>query len=618
MLGFYIKKLKLVGDKKEDAEVIFQKGLNVIHGPSNTGKSYIFQCIDYALGATKIKDIPESEGYSKLYMEIRKFGNNAPITILRFLNSKDIFYYNCSIDEINNDNSKKLKSKHDPDSQDNISKFLLKQIGINENKYLVKNQDGKKATLGFRAIAHLSVISETDIISEVKSPVMGIQKTQQTYSKSVFRYLLTNQDDIGCAELEKAEIRKAKNEAKIDYIREEIVSLIQKKQELIEVRNSFRNGEISSLDYYKDKIAEIEKVIKIKRQELHDINTANNRLNLQKNKIHMMLDKFNLLKRQYLSDIKRLEFSANGESVLSQISRQHCPLCDSEVPIDMDDVSHDDIINCCNNEKAKIRINLKELEVSINDLVEELREIDESLSLGEEKARKYNNEISQISSKDLKPLKAVINLLIEQAKIDSKIADVGSTIECKNGEIIVLKESKMVKEDSVTGSLVIEQQIYKDLCTIIKDSLITCGYLGVRDVTFNIKTQDIEIDGVPRLSNGKGYRAFFYAIFSASLMIYLQNINHPFMRVLVLDSPLTTLKESEIAEAKEDDFIDNSLQDGLFTFFAEGFNDKQVIIIDNKQPPKSLLGKYHDITFTKGLAKGRYGFFNLNEKLAKN
>ncbi|MCB2356416.1 AAA family ATPase [Clostridium estertheticum] len=611
MSGFYIKRLKVVGDEKEDTEVIFEKGLNVIHGPSNTGKSYIFQCIDYAFGATKIKNIPESKGYSKLYVEIRNLDNNVPITILRFLNSTDIFYYCCSIDEVDNHHFEKLKSKHNPDSNDNISKFLLKQVGIDENKYLVKNKEGKKVTLSFRAITHLSLISETDIISEVKSPVVETQSTQQTYSKSVLRYLLTNQDDIACVEVEKAEIRKAKNEAKIDYIKEEIIFLNQEKESLFEDRNTFDNDGLYELDYYKEKIFEIEKVIKLKRQELHDINTANNRLNLQKNKIRMMLDKFQLLKRQYLSDMDRLDFSADGESLLSQISTHHCPLCDSEVLKDAEDVKLDEIINCCYNEKAKIQINIRELEVSINDLDEELLQINEMLFLGEEKTKEYNEEIVQISATDLKPIRVVISDLIEQTKIDSKIVDIRSTIGRKSGEIITFEESKKIKEDYVTGGLVVDQQKYKDLCEVIKKSMISCGYSEVKKVTFDVKTQDIEIDGVHRLSNGKGYRAFFYAIFSAALMIYLQNIEHSFMHVLVLDSPLTTLKESESVEASEDDFVDNSLQDGLFTFFAKKFTDKQVIIIDNKQPPKSLLGKYHDITFTKGRSEGRYGFFKV-------
>jgi hypothetical protein len=64
----------------------------------------------------------------------------------------------------------------------------------------------------------------------------------------------------------------------------------------------------------------------------------------------------------------------------------------------------------------------------------------------------------------LKPLRVVIKALIEQAKIDYKISNIGSTIERKSGEIITFEESKKVKEDSVTEGLVIDQQIYNELC----------------------------------------------------------------------------------------------------------------------------------------------------------
>ena len=609
MFGFYIKSIKMVGDGKEDAEVIFEKGLNVIHGPSNTGKSYVFQCIDYAFGAKKIKKVPESKGYSKLYLEIRQFDTNKPLTILRFLESNEIYYYLCGVNEIEDYAPNKLKSKHDPAHADNISKFLLKQTGIEDNKYLVKNQDGKKVTLGFRALAHLTIISETDIISEEKSPVLDTDSSQQTYSKSVFRYLLTSQDDIACAELEKAEIRKAKNEAKIEYIKDEIITLNQERDNLRNSKNEIDSNGVSSLEYYKDNINEIEKTINQKRQELQNINTANNKLNLQKNKVQIMLDKFQLLKRQYLSDLDRLDFIADGDNLFTQIPHLQCPLCDSIVPKTDEESNFADITKCCSDEKAKIEINLKELENSIKDLNAELKLINEMLSSGDENASAQKEEINRISEQDLQPLKVVIKALIEQAQIDSKINDIGKTIERKAGEIIVFEESKRVKQDSVTDGLIIDQQIYDELCSEIKRVLNTCGYSEVKEVKFDVKSQDIVIDGVHRLSNGKGYRAFFYAVFSAALMICLNKMKHSFSNVLVLDSPLTTLKESELEDRQDDDFVENTLQDGLFTFFADEFKDKQAIIIDNKQPPKSLAGKYHDIPFSRGQNNGRYGFF---------
>lgn len=611
MFGFYIKRIRVTGEGKEDAEVTFEKGLNVIHGPSNTGKSYIFQCINYALGAKKIKSIPESVGYSKLYFEIRSFNNDEPITILRSLNSNEIYYYTCGIENVDKHIPKKLKGKHDPERSDNISKFLLEQIGIKENKYLVKNQDGKKVTLSFRAIAHLTNISETEIISEGKSPVIETESTQQTYSKSVFRYLLTNQDDIACAELEKAEIRKAKNEAKIDYIKDEIIALNQEKDNLLNDRNETELDGVYSLDYNKEKISEIEKNIKIKRQELQTINTENNKLNLQKNKTQIMLEKFQLLKRQYLSDLDRLDFISVGDNLLSQIAVCHCPLCDSVVTNNVEEINHDDIMVCCSDEKAKIKVNLKELENSINDLNVELLRINEMLVIGDEKAKKYNEEIDHISDQDLRPLKVVIKALIDHAKIDRRLSDIGNTIDRKIGEILTFEESKSVKQDSVTDGLEVEQHVYDELCEVIKDSLFACGYKEFEKVIFDVKSQDITIDGVHRVSNGKGFRAFFYAIFSASLMLYLNKIGHSFSNVLILDSPLTTLKESELNDVQDDDFVDNFLQDGLFSFFSDKFSDKQVIIIDNKVPPKSLSGRYHDIAFTKGRSEGRYGFFSV-------
>ena len=78
---------------------------------------------------------------------------------------------------------------------------------------------------------------------------------------------------------------------------------------------------------------------------------------------------------------------------------------------------------------------------------------------------------------------------------------------------------------------------------------------------------------------------------------------------MILDPPLTTLKESELDDAKEEDFVSSSLQDGFFTFLADEFVDKQAIIIENKQPPKSIVGRFNDIVFTRDKGEGRYGFF---------
>lgn len=69
--GYRINKLRIIGESVDKAEIIFHPGVNVITGPSQTGKTYVFQCINYMLGSSKPpKKIKESRAYSSIYLEI--------------------------------------------------------------------------------------------------------------------------------------------------------------------------------------------------------------------------------------------------------------------------------------------------------------------------------------------------------------------------------------------------------------------------------------------------------------------------------------------------------------------------------------------------------------------
>ncbi len=48
--GFQLRSLRVTGPTLADAEIGFEAGLNVISGPSDTGKSYIVETIDFMLG----------------------------------------------------------------------------------------------------------------------------------------------------------------------------------------------------------------------------------------------------------------------------------------------------------------------------------------------------------------------------------------------------------------------------------------------------------------------------------------------------------------------------------------------------------------------------------------
>ncbi|MCF5167568.1 AAA family ATPase [Pseudomonas congelans] len=86
----FIESVVVSGPDLPDAAVYFTKGANVVQGGSDTGKSYIVQCIKFALGSSKPpKQLQVSKGYTTVKV---KFDNDdgTAFTIIRPLveNSK--------------------------------------------------------------------------------------------------------------------------------------------------------------------------------------------------------------------------------------------------------------------------------------------------------------------------------------------------------------------------------------------------------------------------------------------------------------------------------------------------------------------------------------------------
>ena len=76
MNRFTIRKLTVSGGGHQDSIIEFTDGLNIIIGPSNTGKSLIMDCIDYVFGFTpKInrpsKIVDNSNGYTHVELELK-------------------------------------------------------------------------------------------------------------------------------------------------------------------------------------------------------------------------------------------------------------------------------------------------------------------------------------------------------------------------------------------------------------------------------------------------------------------------------------------------------------------------------------------------------------------
>jgi hypothetical protein len=185
MHGLRLCHLIAVGRAKEPARLNFERGLNVIYGAANTGKTHVLHLIDFALGASASTEAPpEQLGYEGIILGIEAL-DGVSWTLCRSLQGGDI---------------RKLDGLHDTWPRDgegevlaashraakSLSKFLLEILGMGGVR-LRRNVRGDLQDLSFRNLAHLVLIPEGKIQSET-SPVETGQYVSKTAEFSLFKY----------------------------------------------------------------------------------------------------------------------------------------------------------------------------------------------------------------------------------------------------------------------------------------------------------------------------------------------------------------------------------------------------------------------------------------------
>ena len=70
MNRFYIKSIGASGPSIEYSQITFDAGVNILHGPSNSGKSYVINCINFMFAAKEAPFTISSTGYDTIHMTL--------------------------------------------------------------------------------------------------------------------------------------------------------------------------------------------------------------------------------------------------------------------------------------------------------------------------------------------------------------------------------------------------------------------------------------------------------------------------------------------------------------------------------------------------------------------
>lgn len=214
-MNFYIEKIIVTGAGKRDSIIELSKGLNIIYGPSNTGKTYIVKCIDYMFGSDK-EPIDTSTGYQTIKMIVNnQYGS---IHMSRKIGEN-------KIEIISNDNRIASGTYNTKASRNNYEKTInfvwLSLIGVKDMHLIINNENFKKQILSWRIFCHMFMLTETKIISEY-STILSVRETSNTAVIASLIFLLTGQDFAETESIDSKEIKEAKKNATEEIIENDI------------------------------------------------------------------------------------------------------------------------------------------------------------------------------------------------------------------------------------------------------------------------------------------------------------------------------------------------------------------------------------------------------------
>lgn len=585
-MSFYIKEISV--DYATSKDVIdFKDGLNIISGPSNTGKSMILNCIDFMFGA---KNNPFDRAINCNSVSMILVSDSKEIHLSRKLDEDSI-----SVSYQKDNAESKLYYCGKCTKKPQISEMFLKLIGISEIPSIIINKKFKKNLLTWRTILHMFYLSEERIISSTSSLLTG-RPTDNTKCLSAINFLLSGEEG-SYEEQESKEIKEAKKDAVKNFINAQISSLSLRKEKIqTEIK------ELNHIDYLHE-IENISNTIKsIEESIINGINEnkhATSRIQqLNENQAEnlCLLNNYEKLRTQYESDLKRLSFIIDGESNIESKKLSGCPFCNTPISMPRKEKYTDAALA----ESRKIKKQIGDLNSAQRDLKEEIDSIYKEIDQYEKK----NNEILQINENDYKPRILELKEKMEEYK----------ALWQKENEISFITESCQLQEKYLEEKInviepveeydpkpQIKEMFVPGFTEQIKNNLITAGYNSLNTLAFDEKVMDIVINGSEKCTNGKGFRAFFNAITALSFVEFLSCSAKYKPNLVFLDSPILSLKE------KDETKVDESLKSGLFKLFMGISKNMQIIVVENEIPSID----YKDaniVKFTRDKDKGRYGF----------
>lgn len=608
-----VSEIRLTGTRRTDALVRFEPGPNVITGDSDTGKSYLLRLVDYVLGAEEMKKvIEEAAGYETAWVE---FANEegATLTLERHLTGGDVRAHSRPIaairsavvgignkpeDILDPNESEVLAWKRDgqPEKRD-ITSRLFPFFGMSDNVRVRKNADGQQQRLTIRTLLPTFVVDEESIITEDSAILRG--SFGDTAEKRMFSFLLTGRDDKNIVARDPQKMVSAKIQAQRDLVVELLEPL---KARLKGLEEKEEEESVERLDGTIDDLSnalahnsdERNRLRQRRNQHYHDLIRAETQISA----VDAMLTRYALLDERYSSDLERLDFISESSHYYDGLQDSMCPMCGQA----LEGVAHEhekatglsfnaeEVYLSAVAEAAKIRGLQTDLKSAITDLKrrgEQWRDHKKASSDAlVDIDRRLDTELAPARRSTRNTLNELVARRVEMETVR------GDRMEAARLETLKDKLERELSQPAARQVWApLDPKAVTDFCKEIEAVLREWSWKEDVRVEFEETRYDIKVDGKPRRSHGKGFRAVIHAAFSVGLLRFCHAKRRPHPGFVILDSPLTTVKQRR-GEAKvelaESDSIAPGIEQSFWKSISEIDPSIQIIVLDNKEPPPHL------------------------------
>ena len=607
MSRFYIKEINASGPDVKYSTISLKDGLNIIYGPSNTGKSYVVKCINFMFGSNN-SEIPftkEDTGYDTVNMVMESDDGYSISMTRKIVDGKDGETGSGTVNIISNF-PEVISNSYSVNNYE-YSDVLLKLIGIESRHKIVGKQDFDTQNLTIRSIFHLFYIDEENIFKS-GSAFDTPKHSKMTASLTALYFLLTGNDlsdRVPEESKEEREKKKVRKEGVVRYLSQKINDLTDRKNKVEGKLAKFSlivdiDGKIRG---FAQEIEEIEKQIVAATEESQELIDKIYKVSSKLEEARYLKDRYAQLQSQYDSDIKRLHFITDGNKRIKAYGRLlTCPFCENEIKEEEQQKSYAESSAA---EIARIQYQMEDLQVveeGVNAKIISMEEELEALS-----AR--NDDVTECMAKELRPRAEELREVLEEYKLLTALQQEQRALSdmVEEMKVDIFEEEKEVDEGEIKlNPRDLFDDLWKDLSNDFEKMVHACGYPNAPATRISKESVDAVVGNKKKRNQGKGYRSFLNSVMLFNLMKFMEERARYAPRLLILDSPILSLKEKKY-KLDTKDVIPGGMREHLFQYFVWHCGKNQVIIAENEIPETVAYDKANLIEFTKD-EEGRYGF----------